>query len=81
MAKTVRCVIIGVEGQEIPLNEYGLVAIAKTPDVSKPHIGKHGLAIIEDYKVTINLDDGNVIYGYECWWMPEDEWEEANANI
>jgi hypothetical protein len=76
MANTQRCVIIDAEGMEIGLSAYGIVA--QNPDASKRHIGKHGLATIEEYRVTINLDDGSIIYGHECWWIPEDEWEEEN---
>lgn len=65
-----RCVIIDVIGHPF----YA------TPDVSKPHIEKHGLAekeIDEDgyERVKITLDDGNIIYGYECWWVTEKDWE------
>ena len=42
----------------------------KTPDVSKPHIGKLGKAELIDDEVRITLDDGNIIWGYECWWIP-----------
>lgn len=37
---------------------------------SIPHLGKEGLAEKDDWMVRITLDDGHVIYGYECWWMP-----------
>lgn len=69
-----RCEIIDVEGQEV---FPGIVG--KTPGVSKPHIGKQGLAeriVIDtnlgkfDNGVQITLDDGNIIYGHECWWIP-----------
>lgn len=41
-----------------------------TPVVSNPHIGKEGLAEEVEDGVRITLDDGNIIYGYECWWEP-----------
>lgn len=41
----------------------------RTPKESKPHIGKYGLAEEVDDRVRIILDDGNIIYGNECWWM------------
>ena len=62
-----RCRIVDADGEEfLP----GL--ICRTPEISRPHIGKHGLAeMIDDgWTVRITLDDGNVIMGYECWWEP-----------
>jgi len=65
----VRCEIIDVEGQEVS-------------PISKPHIGKQGLAEqirnleVEELgtftttTVRITLDDGNILAGYECWWKP-----------
>jgi len=45
--------------------------VATTPDVSRSHIGKEGLAEWENPStVKITLDDGSVLYGYECWWEP-----------
>jgi hypothetical protein len=64
-----RCKIIDIAGEVIDPGypEY----IAATPDVSKPHIGKEGLAeLLNEWTVRITLDDGNIIYGYECWWTP-----------
>ena len=60
-----RCEIVDVTGIEVFPGIRG-----RTPDNSKAHIGKKGIA--EDYgdTVRITLDDGNVIYGYECWWVP-----------
>ncbi len=60
----VRCQIIDVFDVVVGNFQY------KTPEVSKPHIGKYGLAEEIEGKVKITLDDGNIIYGYECWWMP-----------
>jgi hypothetical protein len=60
-----RCRIIDVIGQEVLPGIMG-----NTPEVSKPHVGKFGTAeIIDDYDVKITLDDGNVLWGYECWWQ------------
>lgn len=59
----VRCRIIDVTGQEVFPGIIG-----KTPNESKPHVGKKGLAELIDGAVRITLDDGNVVYGYECWW-------------
>ena len=42
----------------------------KTPKVSKPHIEKLGTAELIDGLVKITLDDGNIIWGHECWWIP-----------
>lgn len=75
----VRCIIIDAEG--MPLSENTddgngniIHMVARTPDESKPHIGKHGLAEeITPWDIKITLDDGNIIHGYECWWIPEDE--------
>ena len=61
-----RCGIIDVTGIEV----FPCV-LGKTPDVSRPHIGKQGLAEkVDGSSVKITLDDGTIIYGYECWWEP-----------
>ena len=72
----VRCRIVEASGREIA---PGLVTA--TPPESGPHIGKTGLAEeVPDpdgffgTSVRITLDDGGIIYGYECWWIPL-EWE------
>lgn len=71
----VRARIIDVVGVEVFPGVMGA-----TPDVSKPHIGKEGLAELVDGlmgpdTVRITLDDGSVLYGYECWWEPvEPSW-------
>ena len=66
----VRCIIVDVAGTVIDPEHPDIVAV--TPEKSKSHIGKHGLAESEDgWTVKITLDDGNIIYGYECWWIPE----------
>lgn len=70
----VRCVILDIAGESIGLDDFGVVAA--TPEVSKKHIGKHGIAEIEDeWTVKITLDDGSILYGYECWWTSEEDWE------
>ena len=58
---------------------------ALTPPESETHIGKTGWAqqvmvqvldqndahIIEQFQTAeIVLDDGTILYGYECWWQP-----------
>ena len=60
-----RCQIIDPEGTEITPDLR-----RATPKVSKPHVGKCGLAERINGVVTITLDDGNIIHGYECWWTP-----------
>ena len=61
-----KCEIIDVIGKEVLPNIMG-----NTPEASKPHIGKKGIASKDEHgRVTIQLDDGNIIYGYECWWRP-----------
>lgn len=72
----VRARIIDPEGFSVP----GLPPeiVASTPPVSKPHVGKEGLAEkVEavgpppfNHVIRIRLDDGNVLYGHECWWEP-----------
>lgn len=62
-----RCRIVDVNGQTF----HGIKI--RTPDKSYPHLGKYGLAELEDGLVKITLDDGNIIYGYECWWIPINE--------
>jgi hypothetical protein len=61
-----RCRIVDIAGQDI-----GGGFVAKTPEVSKPHIGQEGIAeLIDGWDVRITLDNGNIIHGYECWWEP-----------
>ncbi len=60
-----RCRIVDVTGEEVLPGIIG-----NTPDVSKPHIGKEGLAERVDRYIKITLDDGNILMGYECWWEP-----------
>ena len=45
--------------------------VRRTPEESRPHIGKQGLAEeMPDGSVRITLDDGSIIWGSECWWIP-----------
>lgn len=61
-----RCRIVDAEGMTLGPWNLG------TPLVSVPHIGKEGLAemVDNDTAVRITLDDGVVLYGSECWWVP-----------
>lgn len=60
-----RCRIIDIAGKAL-----GPGIVAMTPAPSKPHIGKKGVAEEVDGVVRITLDDGTVLYGWECWWKP-----------
>ena len=61
----VRCKIVDVTGEEVFPGIEG-----RTPDESKPHIGKMGVAEEAGETVRITLDDGTIIWGSECWWEP-----------
>ena len=65
----VRCKIVDVTGVKKTMG--GKEFTLNTPDISKPHIGKQGLAenMEDGLGVRIALDDGTVLYGYECWWI------------
>jgi hypothetical protein len=72
-----RCQIVDPDG--MPIAE-GLTS--RAPEKSLPHIHKKGWAyLVEDpdvpwHTVRIELDDGNVLFGNECFWIPlrpEDE--------
>lgn len=68
MEYPVRCRIVDVTGEEV---FPGLER--RTPDESRPHIGKEGLAEWAEWAdetVRITLDDGTVLRGSECWWEP-----------
>ena len=69
----VRCVIVDPEGEGKTITLLdGSVLVLIAPEISKPHVGKHGLAeLTEDLNVKITLDDGSIIYGHECWWNRE----------
>ncbi len=60
----VRCRIVDVVGQEVLPGIEG-----NTPEESKPHIGKMGLAELVGEDVRITLDGGAILWGYECWWV------------
>ncbi len=69
MKYPVRCKIIDIAG--FTINDDYPEIVAATPDISKPHIGKLGLAEkMLDGNVRITLDDGEIMYGYQCWWIP-----------
>lgn len=61
----VRCRIVNPTGEVFA---FGLVKQA--PPESMPHIGKEGLAEEVGENIRITLDDGTIIWGYECWWEP-----------
>lgn len=66
----VRCVIVDVDGEElIPGSGW----VMRTPEASKPHIGKHGTArkvydpdMPDNYRIRVVLDDGTELDGGEC---------------
>ena len=58
MKYPVRCKIVDVTGQEVFPDIMG-----RTPDESKPHIGKRGLAERIGGDVRITLDDGEILWG------------------
>ena len=60
-----RCVILDVDGE--PFRD-GL--FKRTPEASRPHVGKEGLAEFVTDGVRITLDGGAILWGYECWWEP-----------
>ena len=70
-----RCRILDVTGQTLTGTDIGIAS----PPVSMPHVGKEGLAekvtgVFDDAPdypaVRITLDDGAVLWGFECWWEP-----------
>jgi hypothetical protein len=71
----IRCRIIDAEGDKKSFPGFTL----HTPEISRPHIGKLGYAekVKEELDdkcsvdtIKITLDDGTILYGYECWWEP-----------
>ena len=69
----VRVEVVSAEGVEVFPGVIGA-----DPAVAKPNIGKLGWCE-EDAEVPgmpgylnprITLDDGTVIWGYQCWWKP-----------
>jgi len=69
-----RCLIVDVDGMPAPglptLTERWPGLTLRTPEASRPHVGKEGLAELESDSVRITLDDGTVLHGWECWWVP-----------
>ena len=61
--RSVRARIVTADGKPIA---PGLVTA--TPEVSLPHIGKLGWAERRGETYRIALDDGTVLWGYDCWW-------------
>jgi hypothetical protein len=60
-----RCKVIDPRYAEYPGYSHKFVA----PRKSLPHIDKLGYAERgNDNVIKITLDDGNILYGYECWW-------------
>lgn len=68
MKYPVRARIVDAAGT--PIGPLGSGLVAATPESSRPHVGKEGLAERVDGLVRITLDDGAVLWGYECWWEP-----------
>jgi len=68
MKYPIRCEIIDVVGHNYRVGPF----LADTPEKSKPHIGKQGIAEKINGDVKITLDDGNILYGWGCWWKPTD---------
>lgn len=76
-AEKVRVRIVSREG--VALRDDGLM-IAKDPEGSVPHIGKEGWMVEDDEAIEglpisvprITLDDGTVLWGFDCWWEPAD---------
>jgi len=68
----VRCRIEDVAGQEV---SPGIIGAA--PKVSVPYIGAEGNADYDGGVVKITLDNGAILYGYQCWWIPLPPLKEA----
>lgn len=63
----VRARIIDVTGEMLPNTNIAL----RTPEASKPFIGREGLAEkLANGRVRVTLDGGGTIFGDECWWEP-----------
>lgn len=60
-----RCEIVDPQG-----HRFNDAYVMNTPGISRPHIGKRGLAERINENVRITLDSGGVLYGYQCWWIP-----------
>ncbi len=69
MKYPVRCKIVDVTGLKRTMG--GKDFTLTTPEISKLHIGKEGFAKKDENGfVRIKLDDGNILWGHECWWVP-----------
>jgi DNA polymerase III sliding clamp (beta) subunit (PCNA family) len=66
----VRCQVIDPTGHVVKQTKFKVDLVAKCPTEAKPHVGKTGRAtLLKNGDVKIKLDDGQVLYGYECWWV------------
>ena len=63
-----RCQIIDADGIEIIPGVLGV-----NPEEAIPHIGKIGMAESTEKGIKITLDDGNILWGHQCWWIPLEE--------
>lgn len=61
-----RCRVVDVDGKGYTLGYHTLT----TPDISKPYIGKEGIAKRIGPSVLITLDNGEQLNGHDCWWEP-----------
>ena len=67
MGYPIRVRIVDIAGEPVPAMGPGVVAA--TPTESLPYIGKLGWAYDhEGWTVRIIMDDGDTLYGDECWW-------------
>lgn len=77
-----RCRILDVTGEP---SGFCPEIERRTPKVSKPHIGKEGLAEeVGEFcpgikNVRITLDDGTILWGHDCWWEPIEAAESAKG--
>jgi len=76
MKYPIRCKIIDVNGHDVFPGIAG-----RTPDISKPHIGKVGLAEDLPQGIRITLDDETILWGYECWWVPKEEVKQLEKEV
>ena len=59
-----RCMIVDPHGAPV------LGFTTSTPAKSVPHLGQRGTAELKPPDdVRITLDDGTILWGYECWWV------------
>ena len=59
-----KCEIVDATGIELE------IGTARNPEQAIPHIGKTGIAEKINGQVSIKLEDGTKLMGYECWWAP-----------